>query len=319
MRSRATNREAQGRLNISKDGLIFRPLKLATAAAHGALTLAALTALLFVAAGPAQAQTEAMLYNFSGDPDGANPLTGLTSDGVGNFYGTTSVGGLGLGTVFELSPNGNGGWNETVIYSFCSAPNCADGANPAYSGVILDGKGNLYGTTEYGGATGLGVVFELSPVEGGWSETVLHNFCVQSGCPDGANPLTGVAMDTAGNLYGTNGLAVFELRPSDGRWIEQTILGAAGTSWLTIGATKDVFVVQFPKLLELSRKSNGSWTSTVIYTFGDVGTIQRRSRARRGRGHLRHDVRGRHCGGRNSLQAESRKEGAMDGEDSLLL
>ena len=63
-------------------------------------------------------------------PDGDNPDSRLTSDGKGNFYGTTYAGGLGFGTVFELSPSGSGGWNETVLYSFCLDDfpvSCADG------------------------------------------------------------------------------------------------------------------------------------------------------------------------------------------------
>ena len=66
----------------------------------------------------AHAQTETVLYNFKGGSDGLTPLSGLTWDGAGNFYGTTDFGGLGYGTVFEFSPNGNGGWTETILYSF---------------------------------------------------------------------------------------------------------------------------------------------------------------------------------------------------------
>jgi hypothetical protein len=83
---------------------------------------------------PAQAQTETVLYNFTGGSDGGEPQSSLTPDGAGNFYGTTYYGGLtcseqgteGCGTVFELSPNGSGGWNETVLYSFTGGD---DGAN----------------------------------------------------------------------------------------------------------------------------------------------------------------------------------------------
>ncbi len=125
----------------------------------GALTLAVLSAVLLLAVLPAQAQTETVLYNFAGPPDGATPYSNLTPDGKNNFYGTTYGGGLGYGTVFELSPNGSGGWNETVLYSFSGG---ADGAYPTYSNVIFDDEGNLYGTAAGGGANGYGVVFELS-------------------------------------------------------------------------------------------------------------------------------------------------------------
>ena len=118
--------------------------KLAT---HSPLTLAAL--LLLVAARPAQAQTETTLYDFGGGSDGANPRAGLTSDGKGNFYGTTEFGTAygtsGDGTVFELSPNSTAGWNHTVLYSFCSVNSpyyCEDGANP-FDYVIFDKVGTF--------------------------------------------------------------------------------------------------------------------------------------------------------------------------------
>jgi uncharacterized repeat protein (TIGR03803 family) len=121
---------------------------------------------LVCAAHLAPAQTETVLYNFTGGSDGGQPVANLTSDGKGNFYGSTTEGGLkfgnGYGTVFELSPNGNGGWNETVLYTFCPAPVCPDGAYP-YSSVIFDSVGNLYGTAYTGGAYDRGVVFKVTP------------------------------------------------------------------------------------------------------------------------------------------------------------
>ena len=85
-------------------------------------------------------------------------VAGLIADSSGNLYGTTLVGGsYSGGVVFKLSPSGT----ETVLYSFCSLPSCSDGAAPA-AGLIADSSGNLYGTTTYGGASGIGVVFKLS-------------------------------------------------------------------------------------------------------------------------------------------------------------
>jgi uncharacterized repeat protein (TIGR03803 family) len=69
---------------------------------------------------------------------------------------------MDMGPYFELSPNGNGGWNETVLYTFCPAPVCPDGAYP-YSSVIFDSVGNLYGTAYTGGAYDRGVVFKVTP------------------------------------------------------------------------------------------------------------------------------------------------------------
>ena len=82
----------------------------------------------------------------------------------GALYGTTIDGGTGRldgGTVFKLSPRSNGqtDWTETVLYSFCSLPNCSDGKGPLASTLIADERGALYGTTSAGGATGRGTVF----------------------------------------------------------------------------------------------------------------------------------------------------------------
>lgn len=150
---------------------------------RGALTLAVFSALLFITTRPAQAQTETALYNFTGGSDGSEPFSGLTADGKGNFYGTTVAGGLsGDGAVFELSPNGAGGWNETVLFSFTAG---LKGSSP-YSTVIFDSAGHLYGTLWNGGAHGYGTVFELSHAGKSWTEKVLYSF---AGGTDGANPV----------------------------------------------------------------------------------------------------------------------------------
>ena len=96
--------------------------------------------------------TENVLYTFTGGKDGWQPLAGLTLDASGNLYGTTSLGGSGqcgggCGTVFEVIPGANGQWTEKVLYNF----NDSDGNYPR-GGVIFDSTGNLYGTTENGGA-----------------------------------------------------------------------------------------------------------------------------------------------------------------------
>ena len=143
---------------------------------------------------------ETVLYTFCAQnscTDGAYPLAGLAFDQNGNLYGTTYGGGAhGLGIVFKLTPEGK----ETVLYSFCARTDCTDGAQPT-AGLVLDQKGNLYGTTEFNGAYGYGVVFKLTP-EG--KETVLHSFCAQGyPCTDGANPYAALLFDQRGNLYGT--------------------------------------------------------------------------------------------------------------------
>jgi uncharacterized repeat protein (TIGR03803 family) len=134
-----------------------------------------------------------VLHTFSG-PDGANPFAGVVRDAAGNLYGTTVNGGqYGFGTVFELSPSGST-WTPSVLWSFTGG---SDGAYP-YGGVILDGSGNLFGTTTTGGA-GSGVVFEIPT--GATMPTILYTF---QGTPaDGSQPMSSLVRDPAGNLYGT--------------------------------------------------------------------------------------------------------------------
>jgi uncharacterized repeat protein (TIGR03803 family) len=237
-------------------------------------------ATLFVATRPVQAQTETVLYNFCLDPgcsDGINPYSSLTSDAAGNFYGTTISGGeFGQGAVFELSPNGNGGWNEAVLYNFCPLAGCTDGSSP-YSSLIFDSAGNLYGTAGAGGANEDGVVFELSPMGASWTEKVLHSFANGA---DGANPMSGLIMDPAGNLYGTttnggtNGTGtVFELSPSGSNWTEQVIYsfdnnsGYDALATLTMDAAGNIFGVEPSTVFELSPNGKGGWNPTVIHTF----------------------------------------------------
>jgi uncharacterized repeat protein (TIGR03803 family) len=133
---------------------------------------------------------ETILHTFNG-PDGATPNGRLVLDGAGNLYGTTSAGGAsGLGTVFRIDVNGE----ETVLHSFTGNP---DGASP-YAGLVIDGSGNLYGTTEAGGSSNFGTVFS---VDSNGGEAVLHSFAGEP--TDGADPKADITLDTAGNLYGT--------------------------------------------------------------------------------------------------------------------
>ncbi len=163
-------------------------------------------------------QREGVIHRFGTGTDGAQPIGGVVLDSAGNFYGTTSLGGaFGNGTVFEAQRSGRA-WIESVIYSFTGG---TDGANPP-AGVTLDAQGNLYGTSSFGGANGSGAVYELSRSNSGWTQTVLYNF---QGLNDGQNPVGGVVVDRAGNLYGTTfdggingGGTVYQLSPSSGGW-----------------------------------------------------------------------------------------------------
>jgi uncharacterized repeat protein (TIGR03803 family) len=246
-------------------------------ASLGTLSLAVLSALPFITIRPAQAQTETVLYKFcskGGDKctDGANPTSSLTSDSAGNVYGTTYYGGRGYGTVFELSPNGNGGWEEKVLHSFSGGK---DGANPYLSHLIFDSAGNLYGTALDGGIAhaqnGFGTVFKLGPAGKGWKETVLYSF---AGGTDGVFPVNGLIMDSQGNLYGTTAGnstvegTVFELSPSGKGWKEQTIYTAdTDGAGLTMDTAGNIFGVSRWTAFELSPNGNGGWNPAVIYTF----------------------------------------------------
>src|ERR1700690_1775589 len=199
---------------------------------------------------PAQAQTYNVLHDFTG-PDGAYPYGTLTMDRAGNFYGTTYGGGsgcngYGCGTVFKLTHK-NSGWILTPLYKF-QAGN--DGGFPT-AGVTIGPDGTLYGTTAYGGGgpcsqggaptAGCGIVFNLKPPASActvvlcpWTETVLHRF---TGGSDGAYPGFGnLVFDQAGSLYGT-----------------------------TEG---DEFTNQ-ATAFKLTH-SNGGWTESLVYNFGDV-------------------------------------------------
>lgn len=198
---------------------------------------------------------ETVLHNFTGGSDGCLPVAGLISDASGNLYGATAQGGVGLcdqgyGVVFELDTTGT----LTVLYSF----GFGDGAYPG-SVLLLDGAGNLYGTTEGGGngtcgPDGCGVAFELSPhPDGTWSEAVLYYFCSLSGCTDGEEPLSGpLVRDSAGNLYGTtifgganrncNGDAcgvVFKLAPGGNETILYNFTGEADGAFPYAGLAID--------------------------------------------------------------------------------
>ncbi len=257
--------------------------------------------------------TETVLHTFTGGTDGANPYGGVVIDSAGNVYGTTSAGGNlkasncflhGCGVVFELSPNSGGGWTETVLHTFSGN---RDGAAP-WTALTFDTSGNLYGTTASGGNLtasacapyGCGVVFELSPVTGGWKETVLHSF----GGTDGWLPFGTLIFDSVGKLYGTtmqgghtslcqsSGCGVvFELSPVTGGWKEKilhafigsdgsmiqggvafdsagNLYGTAATGGLTNGCDGSGCGTAF----ELSPTTSGPWKFSGLRIFDGAGS-----------------------------------------------
>jgi uncharacterized repeat protein (TIGR03803 family) len=176
--------------------------------------------------------TEKVLHSFY-ITDGTSPYAGLVFDAAGNLYGTTFTGGnatscfLGCGAVFQLTPRAGGGWTETVLHNFDF--NGTDGILPT-AGLTIDAAGNLYGTTQDGGAYSEGIVFELTPTAGGsWTETVLHDF--NNNGTDGWFPEASLILDASGRLYGTTGYGgtynygtVFKLTPATGGNWAETVL-----------------------------------------------------------------------------------------------
>jgi hypothetical protein len=146
--------------------------------------------------------TETILHAFAGGTDGYSPDGGLVFDASGNLYGITGIGGTGTcfggegcGVIYELSPSSGGTWTETILYNFTGG---TDGNDPLGS-LVFDGAGNLYGVTRSGGVNLAGNIFELSPGTSGWTFATLYSFTTTGGY----QPESGVALDAAGNLYGT--------------------------------------------------------------------------------------------------------------------
>jgi uncharacterized repeat protein (TIGR03803 family) len=193
-----------------------------------------------------------VIHNFRG-PKGDGELPNqLLFDSAGNLYGTTLSEGLNTrcfmehtdcGTVFKLSRRSKGGWAEKVLYRFTGG---ADGALPD-GNLVLDAAGNLYGTTVSGGSFngdlcslwGCGVIYELSPGAGGWTETVLYTF---TGGGDGLAPRA-LTPDTNGNFLGVaagggtvNSICsigcgtLFELTPGAGGWSLSVLYSFTGGS-----------------------------------------------------------------------------------------
>jgi uncharacterized repeat protein (TIGR03803 family) len=258
------------------------------------LSLAMLAAAALAPGTGAAAQEENVLHSFQyNGKDAAYPRAGVIFDKAGNLYGTSSSGGSSDGgAVFELSHKAGGGWTDTILYSFTPRPKY--GAD-LISGLVFDTAGNLYGTTSLGGEKNYGRVFELSPkAGGGWTETMLHLF--NHNGTDGTTPISGVIVDSAGNLYGTtvyggtgicfsNGCGtVFELSPAaNGRWNEKILYnfvnnGSDGINpyfGLTFDSAGNLYGTTYGggangqgTVFELTPAAGGTWTETVLHSFG---------------------------------------------------
>ena len=228
---------------------------------------------------------EPKVYSFGSGADGRTPVSGLIEDSAGNLYGTTNAGGNDIsqvGTVFELSPAGNG-WAETILYSFNKSNDV--GCYPD-APVVFDSAGNLFGTANLCGGEGkAGTVYELVHSGSSWMAKQLHAFdCATEGCL----PTAGLVFDPAGNLYGATttggpngGGTVFELSPSNGGWTFHVLWsfsetgGAAGpASTLALdaegnlyGATQGWIDGNDPGHVFKLVYSNGSWTEQILHQF----------------------------------------------------
>jgi uncharacterized repeat protein (TIGR03803 family) len=230
--------------------------------------------------------TTRQLYTFTGGADGANPVGRLVMDSAGNLYGAALLGGnsgkyceivdwesqLGeCGTIFKLSPAGDGSWTFSLIYSFVGG--YTDGANPA-AGLLLDSAGNLYGVTSGGGASLYGTVFELSPSSSGtYTEKVIYSATVEN------NPTSPVVMDSNGNLYGGFVSGVYKLSPSGGAWTFSSLNAYADELYnvpgVTLDAAGNLYGVNFGGggpaddgfVFQLTPATGGTWNMNKLYVF----------------------------------------------------
>ncbi|MGA3212465.1 MAG: Ig-like domain-containing protein, partial [Terriglobales bacterium] len=208
---------------------------------------------------------------------------------------------LSLGVLVLFGAPVQAQYTPSVLYSF--AGGTADGGSP--HGLLFDSKGNLYGTTETGGANGNGIAYELSPPTSGsgpWTETILYNFCSTGGtqCSDGVGPSGPLVFDSKGNLYGTAsgggndtyGGVAFELSPDgSGGWTEKVLYsfcvsmtspcadGAGPSGGLIFDSKGNLYgnagdgAYSQGVVFELSPPSSGSgaWTEKVLYSFCPAG------------------------------------------------
>ena len=240
---------------------------------------------LALGSGVGSATSYKILRSFNG-ADGTGPWGGVTLDDKGDLFGASASGGdlnecdgYGCGVVFELRPLPGGKWAEAVLYKFDS--NGSDGYT-SYGSVTIGSGNRLYGTTHAGGSHHIGTVFELARGASGWTEKVLYSFGTRS--KDGYEPTAGVAMDKAGNLYGTapyGGSTAFELSPGSGGW-KETMLHRFGiqkndgagpfagvildTSGNLYGTTYGGGAYNGGTVYEIERTATG-WKEKVLHSF----------------------------------------------------
>ena len=244
----------------------------------------------------APAGTLKTLYSFcsqAGCSDGSAPSSTLLAGPAGNLFGATDSGGShSFGTIFELVPQLDGSWTHDILYNFCPAAQCADGAFPG-GRLIRDAGGNLYGVATSGGAASWGVVFELSPGGSSWTYSVLHSFAgTDGGVPSGGLTYAGFddgqSYDGTSPLYGVtgqNGLALagtaYQMTLSGGSWSLAPIYdfssaGSPGQNpWAPLmmddaGHLYGTLLHNYGAVFELAN-SGGSWSISTLHAFSPTG------------------------------------------------
>jgi uncharacterized repeat protein (TIGR03803 family) len=269
-----------------------------------AAALLALSGLALCASGASATPTHTVLWNFCSDAhqckSGKIPYAAPIRDSEGNLYGTTYAGGkFNAGVVYKLTPGGT----YTALHEFC--PRCGDGVQPE-TNLVIDVNGALYGTTQTGGGpdgNGGGTVFRLTPDgSGGWKFKVLHTFCLEQDCLDGADPIealtyqgaqSGLPYDATSPLFGatTDGGpnqdgTVFKLKPGKRRWTEKTLYNFCAQANCTdgsqplprssllldangniFGATQAGGDTDFGVIFELSPVTRATYTEKVVHSF----------------------------------------------------
>ncbi len=181
--------------------------------------------------------TKTVIHTFpASSADGTNPSGEITFDSSGNIFSTASGGGAShYGIAYELA---NGSWTETVLHTFTGG---SDGGYPGGT-LVAGGNGVFYGTASYSGvANASGVVFQLTPSGGAWTEKVIHAFPAFKA--DGTTPASSMVIDAGGNLYGT------------------TDFGGSASCYLGCGT---VFKLAPPT-------GGGAWTETILHNLGNSG------------------------------------------------
>jgi len=242
-------------------------------------------------------RSDQVAYSFSGSGGPSRPHAGLIADKAGNLFGTSDLGGpYNQGTVFELVAESSG-WNETVLYSFTGGQ---DGGRPA-ANLIFDSAGRLYGTTTAGGGGscpgGCGTVFELTPSNTGWTESVLYSF---HGGTDGRQPYGGLVFGGSRTLYSTTSQGgvlggncpsgcgtVFALTPGARGWSESVLYAFTGSNDGSVpyaGLAVDAAGALYGTTIAGGNSGNGTvfrvapgagqWKETVLHSFsGNDGAV----------------------------------------------